>query len=384
MVLAQRKASYIWGLDIVRFAAALMVVFFHLSWQHAKAQIGYDPGWVGVEIFFVISGFVIMGSAVGATPIHFLERRFARLYPTAIACAVVNYAVLVFYAHLALSQKMYVDHSLRALVDSMVLIKGPFLVSALWTLPIELAFYALVLVLLLGRWQNRAPALAAGLIVWSGLYLIPFTLMEYHIGAFHVPLLGYGPHNLTLLRHGCFFGVGILLWHALNRTPNAFHFGFLALGIVLCCVEIAGRSVEIGVDFGHPVDTAAMARRATATFLVAIAAVHIFSKTNNRLQSGPRASAVLRRMGLMTYPLYLMHQGVGVVAFELLLRHGARQGIALLAALALSLIASLLVVEAIEPWLRRWLLAALHPLLERLSRNHAVANTIGRFVLTAS
>jgi peptidoglycan/LPS O-acetylase OafA/YrhL len=40
----QRKTSHIFWLDLIRFAAALMVVFFHLSWQQPGAQIGFDPG----------------------------------------------------------------------------------------------------------------------------------------------------------------------------------------------------------------------------------------------------------------------------------------------------------------------------------------------------
>jgi exopolysaccharide production protein ExoZ len=63
--------TYIWGLDLIRFAAALMVVVFHFSWQQPAPQVFFDPGWVGVEIFFVISGFVIMGSAARLRPLNF-------------------------------------------------------------------------------------------------------------------------------------------------------------------------------------------------------------------------------------------------------------------------------------------------------------------------
>ena len=45
--------TYVWGLDLIRFAAALMVVVFHFSWQHPDPQVFFNPGWVGVEIFFV-------------------------------------------------------------------------------------------------------------------------------------------------------------------------------------------------------------------------------------------------------------------------------------------------------------------------------------------
>jgi peptidoglycan/LPS O-acetylase OafA/YrhL len=75
------ERKYIGGLDIVRFYAAALVLMFHftfVSWDSPYGPnfgIDYAPhypelqffksGWVGVEIFFVISGFVIAQSANG-------------------------------------------------------------------------------------------------------------------------------------------------------------------------------------------------------------------------------------------------------------------------------------------------------------------------------
>ena len=74
-------------------------------------------------------------------------------------------------------------------------------------------------------------------------------------------------------------------------------------------------------------------------------------------------AAMLRRIGLMTFPLYLMHEAVGGVACGLLRQSGHEKGQALLLGLLLSVLISLFVVEFIEPWLRRGLLAVIHPLL---------------------
>jgi peptidoglycan/LPS O-acetylase OafA/YrhL len=46
------------GLDLIRFSAAFMVLAFHLCAGTALGPLT-RWGWVGVEIFFVLSGFVI-------------------------------------------------------------------------------------------------------------------------------------------------------------------------------------------------------------------------------------------------------------------------------------------------------------------------------------
>ena len=88
--------KYFWGLDLIRFISAVMVVLFHFSalggevpaWPvpPAEAPMGWlSPftwmGWIGVQIFFVLSGFVIAASARGSTSVTFLKKRAIRLLP---------------------------------------------------------------------------------------------------------------------------------------------------------------------------------------------------------------------------------------------------------------------------------------------------------------
>ena len=95
--------NYFSLLDPLRFGAALGVAVFHLMfWSWAWPSIGVPPGfehfvaadvqfptdapftwfgWVGVEIFFVISGFVIANSASKSSATEFLFSRALRLYP---------------------------------------------------------------------------------------------------------------------------------------------------------------------------------------------------------------------------------------------------------------------------------------------------------------
>lgn len=348
---AGRKVSYVWGLDLVRFAAAVMVVFFHLSWKLPDPTLSFAAGWIGVEIFFVISGFVIMGSAAGSTVERFAEKRFARLYPAAIACAVINLAVLLPFAELATRYGLVVSATPGAFIASLLLIKGPFVVGALWTLPIELGFYAIIALLIWRGWIGRPVLIAAVLIAWSSLYLVPFCLGQYGILPFPVRSLGYGLLNLSMLRHGCFFGVGILLWVMARPGAGRAAGAILGLGLALCAVEIVARVAELRWLYAYPVDPRTLLIAAIGTFFAAVIAIRVFSRLNEALRPGHAAQAVMRSLGLMTYPLYLMHEGVGGVTFSLLLASGWGQGVALLAGLAAALGASWVVVVALEPWI---------------------------------
>src|SRR6266850_1359270 len=90
-------------LDLLRFAAAFGVVAFHLGFRgysaHNLQDVAYPElaafskyGYMGVELFFMISGYVIPWSIRGRTLAEFIASRAIRLYPTYWLCA----ALLLF------------------------------------------------------------------------------------------------------------------------------------------------------------------------------------------------------------------------------------------------------------------------------------------------
>lgn len=155
------------SLTILRGPAALFVFFYHTRWAHVvpSASVGY----VGVALFFVLSGFVLTWSykpADGAK--KFYLRRFARVYPLHLFFFALALAILV------LTQEA---PSAGATLSNLVLLHAwvpnwdyIFSVNGVsWSLGCEAFFYACT-PLVLG-WLSRRSS-KAGYTVLTGWFLL--------------------------------------------------------------------------------------------------------------------------------------------------------------------------------------------------------------------
>lgn len=315
------------GLDVVRFAAALLVTLFHLTyhdWPGDRPFAAIDwltaAGWVGVPIFFAISGFVISMSADGKTVREFAVGRALRLYPAAWICSTVTMIVAPVSAY--------------AYLNSLVLVPwGPWVSQVYWTLGVEVMFYALVGLSIARGWRLSSVALTLG---WLSVGYYALRAANVVIGKpIDFALLDENGIVLTLLPSGIYFAFGMLLFSGKHRLATT--------AFALAGVGSAFRSAQ-GLGYAaSPLLTAGI----VALGLLAIAA---FVKRDL-----PISRRVARYLGLATYPLYLIHDELGkAVMVEL--------GVgwwSLLAALAVVFLASVLVLKS-EGWARPLLEGGAH------------------------
>lgn len=362
------KNNYFFGIDLVRFAAALIVATFHLTWQYPSSATAMPFGWIGVEVFFVISGFVIANSASEATPLKFLKGRILRLYPAAWICVAIGFIAITVCANSHRVVGINAVANIKTIIGSMTLLGPWFLASAYWTLPIEISFYSLVFLLLLSGRFDRIERLAFGLIAYGGV-LIPVLWMHWR-GFINAGWIepGYGPQTMLLYRHSCYFGVGIYLWLWTRGQVSTSGILAVGVGLVLAALEIDSRAIQVSRQLAAPVYHLSPA--AIFAFLIAFIAIVLSVFLPNASKPSLKISSVIRVVGLMTYPFYLLHEALGGNVLGTLLRSGVSPMIGVPASLILVGITSWIVVMFLEPAMRNGLFIVLGG-LNRVSQKYA-------------
>lgn len=354
------------GIDLLRFAAAFMVMAFHLGFwgcaaPHSRTNSlvgvhacssGLAPftstGWVGVEIFFAISGFVIAWSAQGQSALSFARRRFLRLTPAAWICATITTGVALAFSH---AEPVELT---RAYLRTLVFFPtAPWVDDAYWTLGVEFAFYAVIAVVLACGCSHRLPLVVAAI----GGASASFWILRAVAGASGPSGLssvldavaGSRYSELALLQHGCFFCLGAILCDAVGgRLPRSVLFALALYSSVGGVLEIAASAARKAAITGYSLSVAAPIAIWALGMVVIAASIRLATQPQR-----PPFLAWARRMGLMTYPLYLVHTLVGSVAIAALIRGGASGALALALAMSLSVALAFVVSDTLEPALRK-------------------------------
>ena len=142
-------SSRIDELDALRGIAAILVVIFHCTMLHDAYTFTY--GAAGVELFFIISGFVIFMTLNHVRSAKdFVINRFARLYPIYWFCVLLTFILMLFHNNMG-NNTTATSPPYFQLAANMTMMQRYFGIQDLdgpyWSLAVELAFYAVMLLL---------------------------------------------------------------------------------------------------------------------------------------------------------------------------------------------------------------------------------------------
>ncbi|MGW6404845.1 acyltransferase family protein [Streptomyces sp. NPDC055134] len=301
------------ALDGLRLIAALMVAAYHYGGRDGEVSQawGTSPkvqfpslhqwfayGCLGVQIFFVISGFVICMSGWGKPLRSFFASRASRLLPSYWA------AVILVTAVFALPVVAYKAVSPSDALLNLTMLQQPLgvdrVLGVCWTLWAEVRFYALFALCIVLPGANRRRVvlfcavwtLAAAITQASGEPALKVILMPeyapYFIGGVGLYLLHLNRRDMTA------WGIVLVSWligqhyavAALWHAPNPHFFSYRGSGSIILIVTLG---------------------------FVAVGAIAL--GLLNRINWGWLTVA-----GALTYPFYLVHEHLGWVVIEVLHR----------------------------------------------------------------
>lgn len=297
-----RPAGRVNEIDLLRFVASMLVLLFHYAFRGMAADNmaamnypllapAFKYGYLGVQLFFLISGFVILMSAAGGSVRGFIVSRVIRLYPAFWAACTVTYLVCIIWGGPAYAA------SFKQYLINMTMISDylhtPAIDGVYWSLSLEIRFYALITILLLIRQIHRAEFF---LIAW----LVATLALEWH------PI---GKLRFLLISDYATFFIGgatiYLVWSkgmTMRRTLMILCSLILGLAQSIKGLEEIRHYYHVDMD---PVLTALL-----VTSFYAIMLLVALRKT------GALANMKWITAGALTYPLYLLHQNIGYIIFN--------------------------------------------------------------------
>ena len=273
-------------IDGLRAIAALVVLGYHYTTRFDEKFMAVEPsgiavpwGYLGVYLFFAISGFAIFMTLDRCrTPLDFVASRVARLYPAYWVAIAITWLTLQ-----ALTVPGYHVSGAQALANLTMFhafFGVPNVDGVYWSLQVELLFY----VWMLAVWSVGLlrHSVAVGF-AWVGLALAVAVAEQ---------LLGIAlPRSLSrflVLEHIPWFVIGMTLYLTLRER----RWSVPRVVLLTLCVATISIPGEIEITLGA----------------VATIALVLFA---SRGWLRPLESRPLLFVGAISYPLYLLHEKIG-------------------------------------------------------------------------
>lgn len=296
-----KPAERTYELDLIRFIAAILVVIYHykslivttmavneefVSGLYAITKFGY----LGVDLFFIISGFVIFSSARNSSCYQFSISRLVRIYPTYWICLILTVLILIITDDKEIPSlfKFFTNFSLFHTYLGVESIDGVY-----WTLVTEIKFYICIFVLLYFNWIEKYKL---WLSIWLALTVL-FFLTEHptFFGWFISPY--YSPYFIS----------GIIFHLAKKDGYESFHVIILSISAVLSSIYV----YDIIDEFSRNITV--FDRIIAVIIVLSFYCLFVIISLN---KFSIKFNKTILTMGGMTYPLYLLHNTIGQTIFN--------------------------------------------------------------------
>ena len=335
------------SLDLLRILACFLVIMYHWSGHGGFNAILFEKleseslfnfikfpseiGFVGVDIFFILSGAVIAKLALRATPTQFIVSRLVRIYPVYFFACVLALLISPFA-----SFKEDRGSYLWSLSGLHFWIGGESIIETSWTLFFEINFYLIVFAGLWIRYRSGKKLVTSDLLALTYLWLF----LTIFFGKLNYEFL-----NLILIRdYGAYFILGISLAQFSNINENKKWIPVITLSFLLSWKELLARLNAFSNLSLHVY---------LAFLILLLTSVVILIGTRENIDAKLRFSNKFTyTLSLMTYPIYLLHETVGLSLVYLINKQFNHLAIAYVSVFIFICTLSFLSVRFYEPFIK--------------------------------
>jgi peptidoglycan/LPS O-acetylase OafA/YrhL len=329
-----KPSSRLVELDSLRGLAAVVVMLFHYTTKfdelfgHTTPLAWHAPlGKFGVNLFFIISGFVIfMTLARTARAMDFFISRFSRLFPAFWAAVIVSFLL----THLLGVPGKTVSLETAAL--NLFMIHGMFGIpdvdGVYWTLEIELIFYGLAFLLFSTGQATR--------VHWALLALVALRLATHLASTLAGVHISWTLSHLLILPQIAWFACGIMIYRRITYTDQSPAKDWFVVALATFQLAVTD-GLWVGV-------------------LCASLTAGIWAAATGRLRI--LQNAVLVWLGTISYTLYLLHENIGWGLILHLEKLGFRSELAISLAIVMILALASSVTWLVEKPAMAWIRTA--------------------------
>ncbi|HEY6143542.1 MAG TPA: acyltransferase [Flavobacterium sp.] len=300
-------------LDGLRVIAILMVMLYHYYYRFLDSHYEYSfkiPeifkfGYLGVELFFIISGFVITLTLEKCSSFsEFLKKRLIRLMPAMIICSCITFLFVTAFDENNLFQKSKSISNLLlsntfispTLINELFSFKLDYIDGAYWSLWAEIAFYLLAGILYFISSKNFLKNFS--ILVFIGVISFfvfisqrGFEILTPHIGTNFYLFFRKLFKIFTFFEYGLWFLIGMVLKHLYFNKENKFLFIYLSILFFIQTILIFNFYT------------------CCFSFITYLILMLFIYKPNMVSFLGDKT---IGKVGIASYSVYLIHENVGV------------------------------------------------------------------------
>lgn len=293
--------SYYPSMDGLRGISILSVILGHIG--RDKSWRIYIDGSVGVDIFFILSGFLITTLLLKEKIVKgkislksFYIRRILRIIPVAYLYLLVV-IVLNYYFDLKIPALSFLT---SFTFFRNIPITNDWYTGHYWTLSTEEQFY-IVVPTLLAFWPNRFIKIAAVMLVfvpvlqYVGFHNIGIFYTNRTIHIITMTFLAMTTHGALYILTGCLFSIlafkGVFNLSIFNRT------GFLSLILILLAAVVHFPNTWFNIPYFSAV-----------VFALLMGFVIVLNLNENNFLTLILSNPVLTRLGILSYSIYIWQQ----------------------------------------------------------------------------